>query len=340
VVERSAVNRLVVGSNPTAGANFCLRRVLIAAGLEGTASVFDLFPVLKLKTDSINPILKTMTEAPKPVEITSIHDFLSAAKDLYGSHHWGIPWLFRGQSRTREEWPLMPKAGRIGFFEPVGQNPALTTSLSPTKWAKIDRHGYTSPQDMYAFSQWRNRAIAYRQVPDDDWACLALAQNYGLATRLLDWTRNPLVGLFFAACADSDIDGAVYAYGGCSGLITNESFEEIKQVMEYAPKPFDSRILAQQTTFTFHPSPTTALTPAAYFKTSNPRHNQFGTNLIEFVVPAGTAKEYILKDLAVLGISRSSLFPDLEGLSWELNNAHTIFRTIKIPIKVPPPSPV
>ena len=262
--------------------------------------------------------------------------FLSAAKDLYGSRHFGDRWLFRGQSRTRQEWPLIPKAGRIGFFEPPGQNAPSKASLTPTKWQKIDRHGYISPQDMYAFSQWRNRAIAYRQLPDDDWACLALAQNYGLATRLLDWTRNPLVALFFASCADSDIDGAVYAYDGFSGLITNQSFEVIRNVMEYDPAPFDPRILAQQTTFTFHPSPTTALTPASDFKTSNPRHDQFGTNLIEFLVPAGTAKRYILKDLAALGISRSSLFPDLEGLSWELNNAHAIFVTLRIPIKAPP----
>jgi hypothetical protein len=200
---------------------------------------------------------------------------------------------------------------------------------------KIDRYGYIAPQDMHVFSVWRNRAIAYRQIPDDDWECLALAQNYGLATRLLDWTRNPLVALFFAACTDSDIDGAVYAYGGSYGLITKERFEEIQDVMEYERKPFDPRILAQQIVFTFHPSPITALTPAFSFKTSNPRHNQFGTNLIEFFVPAGTAKGYILKDLAALGISRSSLFPDLEGLSWELNNAHRIFETIKIPIKPP-----
>ena len=198
------------------------------------------------------------------------------------------------------------------------------------KWEKIDRYGYTSPQDMRAFSDWRNRAIAYRQLPDDDWECLALAQHYGLATRLLDWTRNPLVALFFAACADSDIDGAVYAYGGFSGLITKERFEEIQDVMEYEPKPFDRRILAHQGVFTFHPSPITALTPASTFVTSNPRHNQFGTNLIEFFVPAGTAKGYILKDLAVFGISRSSLFPDLEGLSWEMNNTHRIFETIRM----------
>jgi hypothetical protein len=280
-----------------------------------------------------------MSEPAKPIKIISIQDLLSAARPLYGSQHWGSSWLFRGQSRTREEWPLLPRAGRNGFFAPLAQNTPAAFSPSKIKWEKIERYGYTSPQDMRAFSDWRNRAIAYRQLPDDDWECLALAQHYGLATRLLDWTRNPLVALFFAASADSDIDGAIYAYCGFCGLITKESFEEIHDVMQYDPKPFDRRILAHQGVFTFHPSPMTALTPAFSVMTSNPRHNEYGTNLIEFLVPAGT-KRSLLEDLAVLGISRSSLFPDLEGLSWELNNTHRIFETIKIPIKISPLSSI
>lgn len=105
------------------------------------------------------------------------------------------------------------------------------------------------------------------------------------------------------------------------GIVTEDSFESVTHVSILEPQPFDRRILAQQGIFTYHPMPTEAIKPSLQFETCNERQNAYGTNLVEIVVRSDQ-KRLLIRDLAVLGISRATLFPDLEGLSWDLNYRH------------------
>lgn len=46
-------------------------------------------------------------------------------------------------------------------------------------------------------------------APDDELGWMQVAQHHGLPTRLLDWTQNAAVALFFACCSNHDTDGLV-----------------------------------------------------------------------------------------------------------------------------------
>jgi hypothetical protein len=99
-----------------------------------------------------------------------------------------------------------------------------------------------SSSDLARFNHWREQAVAYTDaLPQNDFECLAFAQHYGLATRLLDWSTNPLVALYFAVEMQGETDGAVFCH--MPWLIIDRENSSIDREFDRAvlltPRPFD-----------------------------------------------------------------------------------------------------
>src|SRR5262249_16992886 len=150
--------------------------------------------------------------------------------------HWPR-WMYRGQRGG--DWPLLPKVHREPF----------------TNFRTI-AGGTAKEYEIKMLETYKKWARPYLHVtPANDWEWLALAQHHGLATRLLDWTLNPFVALFFATEQPSDGECAAvwcYAHQGVSSDGLPDPFS-ITEVVEHESPHLSPRIPAQAGRFTVHP---------------------------------------------------------------------------------------
>ena len=114
--------------------------------------------------------------------ITSLSDFLQVFHYVLEPSK---PFWFRGH--TRVEYGLAPSALRHSEIEKRERALGLVA-------------------DMRRFLEMK---LARPPAVDNDLGWMQVAQHYGLQTRLLDWTQNAAVALFFACFEHPDADGLV-----------------------------------------------------------------------------------------------------------------------------------
>ncbi|MGH2582768.1 MAG: FRG domain-containing protein [Anaerolineales bacterium] len=150
------------------------------------------------------------------------------------------------------------------------------------------------------------------------WELLAIAQHHGLPTRLLDWTQSPLVALFFAVSDMSfEHDGAFYFLYDIDEIDSEDLINinplEIKSLKIFNPLPYVERISRQMGGFTVSVNPAVSLKDDIESMARNSRIDRI-PKIHRITIP-GESKIRILKWLDNLGISRSTLFPDIDGIA-------------------------
>jgi hypothetical protein len=157
---------------------------------------------------------------------------------------------------------------------------------------------------------------------------MSFAQHNGMATRLLDWTKNSLAGLWFAvripAAKDKEgnlQDGIVWIYNVSReypwAIPTSEAFPK-DGVYVYAPRHVTAQITAQQASFTLH-----GYNEDAEGFIAMEKHAPYCNHLIKLIIPASSFSELRFQ-LDRCGINDASMFPGIGGLCRHIEWLHTL----------------
>ena len=149
---------------------------------------------------------------------------------------------------------------------------------------------------------------------------LVYGQHYGLPTRLLDWSTNPLKALFFAIENHNldDLDGVVFAVEpDCWAESTKDL--TINKMLEFLfPELLNDRVTAQEGCFTSFPVNSDSGFEVKPLTEKN--YSEEILNLFSVIIPA-EHKQMLRLELSVLGISHRTLFPGLDGIArWVKSN--------------------
>ena len=246
--------------------------------------------------------------------------------------------LYRGMAH--KSWPLLP-----GIFREIG--------TAYEGWEAGTHKYLTFSTEQRILQHFRQEAAAYvtqnRDESDIWW--VELAQHYGVPTRFLDWSENPLVALYFACENNSQQEDAVvwmlnryvkeldpaYAFiedeaarrqaiSNLIGLTECQGgacqLSPLRLPFLYSPYLFDGRMSAQSSWFMVWGNNMRPFQQMVdyqnYMKLPEETcalcaGDDSDDFLFQYIIPV-CAKQQIVRELDMLGINGKTLFPGLDGV--------------------------
>lgn len=242
------------------------------------------------------------------MEMAHADPVIRSVKDLIDLHSQlgsGVQYWFRGQAD--KNYTLIPSLYRN------------------TCYAKRERE---------MLSEFKHDALLRTDFcPKGDWEWMVLAQHYGIPTRLLDWTQNPLQALFFAVAEQADKDGCLFilnpkhlnqiAFGAGTQFpllldddnsILNDYEIDARERQGRLPAAvvaFNNfpRIGAQKGTFTLFPTIDGAV------------NGTLENECMRQIIPRESKVE-IMSELRFVCIDESSSYPDLDHLAKRIRESY------------------
>lgn len=236
------------------------------------------------------------------VAISSVSELLDALKSQWPkkSDVW-----FRGQSSS--SWPLVPSLARKPRH--LTAEAALRKRFMQNAVPHLDR------------------------TPVTEWEWMFMMQHHRAPTRLLDWSESPLAALYFAVSEDAHVrkEGAVWCLDplalNAAARVTNFRFAGeipafgVDDVLEnYLPSRVDGSPTVMSPVAIMGPRNTARMAAQLGVFTINHREHSpierlgDAAHAWRWVIPAGAKKE-LRRELALLGFTALTLFPELDRVA-------------------------